>query len=144
MSNTPEVKTMKKRAVFIGRWAPFHKGHLHIMQSKIDQGIPLLILVRDTPDDVYPVDVRINMINTCMKELNVDAVVMVIPDIESVNYGRGVGYEVNEIHSDPEIESISATNIRESISNNDDSWSEQLAPGAEEIINKFKDQGVSI
>ena len=25
-----------------------------------------------------------------------DVVVMIIPDIESVNYGRGVGYEINE------------------------------------------------
>lgn len=134
---------MKKRAVFIGRWTPFHKGHLHIMQSKIDQGIPLLILVRDTPDDAYPVDVRIEMINACMKELNVDAIAMVIPDIESINYGRDVGYEVNEIRSDPEIENISATNIRASISNDGDSWNEQIAPGTADVIKEFARQEVS-
>jgi len=37
---------------------------------------------------------------------------MIIPDIESVNYGRGVGYEVIE-HAPPEdIKQISGTKIR--------------------------------
>ena len=39
--------------------------------------------------------------------------VSIIPDIESVNYGRGVGYEIIE-HIPPEdIKEISATKIRE-------------------------------
>jgi len=38
--------------------------------------------------------------------------VMIIPDIESINYGRGVGYEIIE-HKPPEdIKKISATEIR--------------------------------
>jgi len=38
--------------------------------------------------------------------------VMIIPDIESINYGRGVGYEIIE-HKPPEdIKKISATDIR--------------------------------
>ena len=40
---------------------------------------------------------------------------MIIPDIESVNYGRGVGYEIIE-HVPPEnIKKISATKIRASL-----------------------------
>ncbi len=39
--------------------------------------------------------------------------VIIIPDIESVNYGRGVGYEIIE-HVPPDIvKEISATKIRE-------------------------------
>jgi hypothetical protein len=37
----------------------------------------------------------------------------IIPDIESINYGRGVGYEVIEHIPPKEIEEISATKIRE-------------------------------
>ena len=40
---------------------------------------------------------------------------MIIPDIESVNYGRGVGYDVIE-HTPPEdIKEISATKIRKQL-----------------------------
>ena len=39
----------------------------------------------------------------------------IIPDIESINYGRGVGYEVIE-HLPPEdIKEISATKIRKQL-----------------------------
>ena len=53
-----------------------------------------------------------------------DVVVMIIPDIESVNYGRGVGYEINEYQppNDSGAMFISATKIRESIKNGDDTW----------------------
>ena len=37
----------------------------------------------------------------------------IIPDIESINYGRGVGYEVIEHIPPTEIGEISATKIRE-------------------------------
>jgi len=38
--------------------------------------------------------------------------ISIIPDIESVNYGRGVGYEIIE-HVPPEtIKEVSATKIR--------------------------------
>jgi hypothetical protein len=37
---------------------------------------------------------------------------MIIPDIESVNFGRGVGYDVIEHTPPQEIAEISATKIR--------------------------------
>ena len=41
--------------------------------------------------------------------------VISIPDIESVNYGRGVGYEINEFVPPSNIGKISATKIREKL-----------------------------
>ena len=38
-----------------------------------------------------------------------------IPDIESVNYGRGVGYEINEFIPPEDIGNISATEIRKNL-----------------------------
>ena len=43
--------------------------------------------------------------------------VRIIPDIESVNYGRGVGYKIQEIKVDKKIEGISGTKCRELIDN---------------------------
>jgi hypothetical protein len=43
--------------------------------------------------------------------------ISIIPDIESVNYGRGVGYEVIEHVPPTDIKEISATKIRENLRN---------------------------
>ncbi len=50
-----------------------------------------------------------------LKDLIADGKVItsIIPDIESVNYGRGVGYEIIEHVPPEEIGEISATSIRE-------------------------------
>jgi hypothetical protein len=45
---------------------------------------------------------------------NIDKILIsIIPDIESVNYGRGVGYEVIYHQPPTDIESISGTGIRD-------------------------------
>ena len=50
-----------------------------------------------------------------LKDLIADGRVItsIIPDIESVNYGRGVGYEIIEHIPPNEIGEISATSIRD-------------------------------
>ncbi len=126
-----------KRAVFIGRWTPFHKGHMNIMKKKIDQGKPLLILIRDTHYDVYPAPLRKRMIEATMRELAVDAKVEIIDDIESVNYGRGVGYEINEIEVPKNIKRISATNIREMIQEGSDEWKNFIPKGAQQVLEDY-------
>jgi nicotinamide mononucleotide adenylyltransferase len=44
-------------------------------------------------------------------------ILMIIPDIESINFGRGVGYDVIEHVPPQEIHDISATKIREKMKN---------------------------
>jgi adenylyl-sulfate kinase len=126
-----------KRAIFIGRWSPFHKGHLAIMKDKIDAGIPLLILVRDTPYDIYPPLLRKRMIEAAMAKLKADAKVMIIDDIESVNYGRDVGYDVNEVRVNGDMKVISATAIRQMIENNDASWEKMMPDGAAKVLKDY-------
>jgi hypothetical protein len=52
--------------------------------------------------------------------------VMVIPDIESVNYGRGVGYEINEWAPPEDVHAISATRLRSLLQANDDEWKDYI------------------
>ena len=113
-----------KRALFIGRWQPLHPGHQWLFNQKLEQGIPILIAVRDTPvDDSNPFnteDVISNLEKKYSDEVKSGKVkVIPIPDIESVNYGRGVGYEINEFVPPKDIGSISATKIRESLKKNE-------------------------
>ena len=109
-----------KRALFIGRWQPLHPGHQWLFNQKLEQGIPILIAVRDTPvDDSNPFtteDVIANLEKEYLEEVKSDMVKIIpIPDIESVNYGRGVGYEINEYVPPKEIGKISATEIRKKL-----------------------------
>jgi predicted nucleotidyltransferase len=62
---------------------------------------------------------------------------MIIPDIESVNYGRGVGYEINEFTPTEEIGFISATKIRESIKKGDTTWKDMVDESIQEDVEKF-------
>jgi hypothetical protein len=41
--------------------------------------------------------------------------VIIIPDIESINYGRGVGYDIVEHVPPQDIHDISATKVREQL-----------------------------
>ena len=113
-----------KRALFIGRWQPLHPGHKWLFNQKLEQGIPILIAVRDTPvNDSNPFttqEVISNLEAEYLDEVNSGLVkVISIPDIESVNYGRGVGYEINEFVPPKEIGSISATKIRKRLKKNE-------------------------
>jgi len=115
----------KKRAIFIGRYQPYHQGHISLVQQKLNQGISALIMVRDIePDEKNPftTEQTVDMIKKYHAAKGDDVEVMIIPDIESVNYGRGVGYEINEFTPPDGIAFISATKIRESIKNGDDAW----------------------
>ena len=40
-----------KRAMFVGRWQPFHIGHKWLIGQKLELGIPCLVAVRDIPPD---------------------------------------------------------------------------------------------
>jgi len=113
-----------KRALFIGRWQPLHSGHKWLFNQKLEQGIPILIAVRDTPvgdkDPFLTEEVVENLEAEYFNEIASGSVKIIsIPDIESVNYGRGVGYEINEFVPPEEIGKISATEIRKNLEKND-------------------------
>jgi nicotinamide mononucleotide adenylyltransferase len=109
-----------KYSMFIGRWQPWHKGHRWLIDQRLNDNKNVLICVREvSKDDSNPYDptkVKENIENELADLiLNGRVKVIIIPDIESVNYGRGVGYEIIE-HMPPEdIGQISATKIRKEL-----------------------------
>jgi cytidyltransferase-like protein len=130
----------KKRAIFIGRYQPYHYGHIELIEQKLNQGIPALIMVRDIePDEVNPftTEQTVSMIKKYHDSKGDDVEVIIIPDIESVNYGRGVGYEINEFIPPDDIAFISATKVRESIRNNDNSWKKMVDRSIQEDVKTY-------
>ena len=109
-----------KYSMFIGRWQPWHKGHRWLIDQRLKENKNVLICVREVQkDDKNPYDpnqVRENVEKELSDLVESEKVkVIVIPDIESVNYGRGVGYDIIE-HIPPEnIGNISATEIRKKL-----------------------------
>jgi adenylylsulfate kinase len=105
-------------AMFIGRWQPLHLGHQALFQEALDNGKNLLICIRDgevnKKNPFTPEEVKKNIEDTYpfLVEYGIMKV-MVIPDIESVNFGRGVGYDIIEHIPPTEIGEVSATKIRE-------------------------------
>ena len=116
----PKLKNTggKQYSMVVGRFQPFHDGHKWLMNQCLDEGKNVLICIRDIePDDKNPYTSE-EVYNNVSQELSEligegRVKVIIIPDIESVNFGRGVGYDIIEHIPPQEIHDISATQIRE-------------------------------
>lgn len=105
-------------ALFIGRWQPLHEGHKALFDRVLEEGNNVCIAIRDIePDEKNPFspeDVKKNIEIEYSEFIEQGRVmVIIIPDISSVEFGRGVGYDIIEHIPPPEIADISATKIRE-------------------------------
>jgi nicotinamide mononucleotide adenylyltransferase len=111
-----------KYSMFIGRWQPWHDGHKWLIDERLNEGKNVLICVREvSKDDSNPYDpqeVKANVEKKLKDLVETKRVkVIIIPDIESVNYGRGVGYDIIEHVPPSQIGEISATKIRKELFN---------------------------
>ena len=138
----PTKNVDKKYAIFVGRYQPYHFGHIELIKQKLNKGIPALIMVRNIePDERNPftTEQTVTMIKKYHDTHDDDVKVIIIPDIESVNFGRGVGYEINEYQppKDSSAMFISATKIRESIKSGDNSWKTMVDQSLHENIESY-------
>ena len=115
----PKLKIEGKQySMFIGRWQPWHAGHRWLIDQRLNEGKNVLICIRDIePDEKnpwYSIEVMSNLHKELADLIDEGRVrVMIIPDIESVNFGRGVGYDIIEHEPPTDVKEISATKIRE-------------------------------
>tara|TARA_B100000945_G_scaffold119669_1_gene95201 strand:- start:294 stop:623 length:330 start_codon:yes stop_codon:yes gene_type:complete len=108
--------------MFIGRWQPWHKGHRWLIDQRLNDGKNVLICIRDMKTDennpYTPKEVKNNLEKELEDLIILNKVkIMIIPDIESINYGRGVGYDIVEHIPPKTIKEISATQIRKKLFN---------------------------
>jgi len=115
-------------AMFIGRWQPLHESHIKLFQQAVLEGKNILICVRDgqvndkNPYTAKEVKKAIKGMSKnwwtedilhLIEELKPKVKVIIIPDICSVEFGRGVGYDIIEHIPPTEVGNVSATKIRE-------------------------------
>lgn len=105
-------------AMFVGRWQPLHLGHQELFMQALGEGKKVLICIRDVkPDEKNPFtaeEIKKNIEEHYSLLVAIrDMVVIIIPDICSIEFGRGVGYDIIEHIPPTKVGEISATNIRE-------------------------------
>ncbi|MCX7361072.1 MAG: adenylyltransferase/cytidyltransferase family protein, partial [Alphaproteobacteria bacterium] len=112
----PVFDPKKPTALFLGRYQPFHDGHKALVEEGLRRVGQVCIAVRSTagtdeknPYEFEYVKARIEA------ALDVHAgkfIVVQVPNITQIFYGRDVGYGVERIELPQAIEAISATKVR--------------------------------
>lgn len=99
----------KPTALMIGRFQPWHEGHEALYKEALKKTGQVLIAVRNTykTSDKDPLSFR-----KVKQNIPANRMIMKIPNITHVVYGRDVGYSIEKIDLSKDIEKISATSIR--------------------------------
>ena len=106
----------KPTALIVGRFQPFHDGHKALVLEGLRRVGQVCVAVRLTygldGNPFHYRDVRARII--AMLADHADRIKVVhLPNITDVFYGRDVGYNIERIVLDKEIEAISGTKLRE-------------------------------
>lgn len=122
----------KPTTQMLGRWQPWHDGHTALFKKAMMETGQVCIMIRDVggivgqdagggrtvAQDDNPFDateVRRNIVNALKEEgfiYLVDYIIIEVPNIVDISYGRGVGYTFTQHDLGEEIHNISATKIR--------------------------------
>jgi len=122
----------KPTTQMLGRWQPWHPGHTALFKKAFAETGQVVIMVRDVggivgqdagggrtvKQDDNPFDVETvknNIVDGLAEEgfvYNQDYIIMEVPNIVDISYGRGVGYTFTQHDLGEEIHNISATKIR--------------------------------
>ena len=112
----PPFNPQKPTALFVGRYQPFHLGHQRLIEEGLRRVGQACIAVRDThgidgqnPLPFFAVKQRIE---AALSAYEGQFVVVPLPNITNIFYGRDVGYSIEQISLDAGTEAISATEMR--------------------------------
>jgi phosphopantetheine adenylyltransferase len=111
-------------AQMLGRWQPWHGGHQKLFEETLKRAEQVLIMVRDVQgvgDNPFDFDtVKKNIEEKLNPKFEGKYKIILVPNITNICYGRGVGYKIEEIVLDEEIQKISATKIRQQMRDHGD------------------------
>ena len=116
----------KPTVQMLGRWQPWHDGHIELFKRALQKTGQVCIMYRDVAgvdagvegqgDNPFDFkDVKKNIVKGLSmhgyKE-GKEYIVIKVPNVIDISYGRGVGYSFTEHDLGEEIHKISATKIR--------------------------------
>ena len=124
----------KPTVQMLGRWQPWHDGHIELFKRALQKTGQVCIMYRDVAgvdagvegqgDNPFDFeDVKKNIVKGLSmhgyKE-GKEYIVIKVPNVIDISYGRGVGYSFTEHDLGEEIHKISATKIRKEMRNKGD------------------------
>jgi len=122
----------KPTAQMLGRWQPWHDGHTKLFEKALTETGQVVIMVRDVggivgedagagrtvaqTDNPFKFDDVVNGITNGLSKAGYNYgdnyIVMKVPNIVDISYGRGVGYTFTQHDLGQDVHAISATKIR--------------------------------
>lgn len=122
----------KPTSQMLGRWQPWHDGHTALFKKALMETGQVCIMIRDVggivgqdagggrtakqDDNPFDYDTVVENIKAGLAEHDFtygeEYVIMQVPNIVDISYGRGVGYTFTQHDLGEEIHAISATQIR--------------------------------
>ena len=103
----------------LGRFQPWHEGHFALFLRAYEKTGQVCIMVRDVKADANNPFDFVFVKNRIIEELGKKGfhhhehfVVMLVPNITHITYGRDVGYKIEQEVFDDATHAISATKIR--------------------------------
>ena len=132
MIDPQDMFDYKKPTVqMLGRWQPWHDGHTELFKKALDITGQVVIMVRDVfqfdgdagagrtvvqDDNPFGMIQTIEGIEKGLAEHGYENgreyLILEVPNIVDISYGRGVGYTFTEHDLGKDIHEISATKIR--------------------------------
>lgn len=129
---TAMFDSKKPTTQMLGRWQPWHDGHTALFKKALLETGQVCIMIRDVggivstdagagrtvaqTDNPFDVnEVKKNIRVALLKEgftYGEEYVIMEVPNIVDISYGRGVGYTFTQHDLGEDIHNISATKIR--------------------------------
>ena len=118
----------------LGRWQPWHDGHTALFEKALKKTGQVCIMFRDVsgvdagvdgqgdnPFEFEEVKQRIiDGLSAHGYEYEKEYIVLKVPNVTDISYGRGVGYTFTEHDLGEEIHKISATKIRKKMRDQDE------------------------
>ena len=118
----------------LGRWQPWHDGHTALFEKALKKTGQVCIMFRDVsgvdagvdgqgdnPFEFEEVKKRIiEGLSAHGYKYEKEYIILKVPNITDISYGRGVGYTFTEHDLGEEIHKISATKIRKKMRDQDE------------------------
>ena len=118
----------KPTVLLLGRWQPWHDGHLALFERALSKTGQVVIQIRDVKDSIGGIgqednpfsfeQIQSDIQDRLLKsgyQVNKEYIIQLVPNITNITYGRDVGYAIESESFDSKTESISATKIRKSL-----------------------------
>ena len=105
----------KPTAQMLGRWQPFHEGHLELFKKILEKTGQVCIMVRSMPkteSNPYEFPEIKRRIEEGLKDYVGKFDIISVPNITNICYGRDVGYKIEQVDLGADIHAISATQKR--------------------------------